>query len=267
MTSQRRLGRILGPDGRTIILALDAPPFFTDIAGVDTTVAAVPSMVPHGLNAVLVPRGIALKRVDPLQPAGLVVRADASNNLYDDALPGSFILNSALDAIQAGADGVVTMTFPGAADHPQLAREVEQLRRDCEAYQLPLIIESLPYTFKGTADPSHADPKVVAAAVRWAAEAGADLVKTRYSGRPEDELIAATATVPVVALGGPKTGLEGYLEFVRHCLDAGAVGVACGRNIIQDPHPVAKVAALGALIHQDLGPDAALALYHEVAGE
>jgi len=265
MSPSRRLSRILGPDGRTVILALDAPAFMVDIAGVDAAVAAVPAMVPHGLDTVLVPKGIAQRAWPSLQGVAMVLRCDTVTDLYDGTVPGTFIANDALDAVRLGADGVVVMGFPGAADHvAPLQLATAELYRGCREYGLPLIIESLPVTFVGK-EPAHRDPVNVAGAVRLAAELGADIVKTRYSGQPEDEIIARQATVPVVALGGPKADLAGYLAFVRHCIDAGASGVAVGRNIVQDPFPVAKVAALAAIVHGEASADEALTVYHDLA--
>jgi DhnA family fructose-bisphosphate aldolase class Ia len=264
MTATRLLSRILGPDGRTVILALDAPAFTGDIAGVDGAVAAVPQMAAVGLNCVLVPKGIALRQSAALQDVGMVLRCDTATDVYDGSIPDTFIVNDALDAVKSGADGVVVMGFPGHGDNVQLQLQTAALYRGCREYGLPLIVEALPFSFVGAED-SHRDPRNVATAVRLAAEYGADIVKTRYSGTAEDKLIAETATVPVVALGGPKTGLEGYLRFVDHCVRMGAAGVAVGRNIVQDPFPVAKVAALAAIIHGEAAPTDALAMYNELA--
>lgn len=264
MSTGRRLSRIIGADGRTVILALDAANFATDIAGVDAAVAAVPTMAEHGLDCVLVTKGIATRAYPSLHGVGMVLRCDAATDIYAGTVPGTYIVNDALDAVRTGADGVVVMGFPGSSDNVELQLQTAELYRDCREYGLPVIIEALPFTFVG-AEPAHRDAKNIAAAVRLAAELGADIVKTRYSGGPDDTVIAATATVPVVALGGPKAGLEGYLEFVKHCIDSGAAGVAVGRNIVQDPYPVAKVAALNTIIHGEGSVNEALTAYNDLA--
>lgn len=263
MSQSRHISRIIGADGRTVILALDAANFSPDIAGVDDAVAAVPLMAEHGLDCVLVTKGIAERASASLGKVGMVLRCDASTDVYQ-TVPGSFIVNDALDAVRVGADGVVIMGFPGSADNVELQQQTAVLYRQCRDFRLPLIIESLPFTFVGS-EPEHRDPHNVACAVRLAAEFGADIVKTRYSGEADDAVIAKNATVPVVALGGPKTNLEGYLEFVEHCIKSGAAGVAVGRNIVQDQFPIAKVAALNAIIHNDAPASEALVVYHDLA--
>ena len=65
--------------------------------------------------------------------------------------------------------------------------------------------------------------------------------------------------VPVVILGGAKKGDERImLENIRSALDAGAVGVAVGRNIFQAEDPATMTAAVAALIHKDASIDAAM---------
>jgi len=262
MTSARRCERIFSDDGKTVILALDAPYFATNIKGVDAAVAAVPEMSRHGLDAVLVPSGIAQRGYRSLRDIAMVLRCDMVTDVYDGTVPATFMVNTALDAVQLAADGVVVMAFPGTASHVGHQVQTQKLHEDCVKYQMPLIVEALPFGYLPT-EPRHSDPANIATAVRIAAELGADVVKTRYSGGSGDELIAAATDVPVVALGGPKADLEGYLGFMRHCIDAGAAGVAVGRNIVEDPDPVAKVAALAAIVHGGATPAEAVALYRD----
>ncbi len=217
-------------------------------------------MVPLGLDAVLVPYGIASRQVEPLRDVAVVLRCDASTNVFDPSVPGTQMVNSALDGVRVGADALVVMTFMGADRAPAAQSAVQDLRARANEYGLPLIVESLPYSYAGVDDPG-SDPGAVAVAARFAEELGADIVKTRLTGTGADARILSSVTVPVVALGGPKTDLPGYLGYVARCLDAGAAGVAVGRNVVEDPDPVAKVAALSALIHQGAGVDEALALY------
>jgi DhnA family fructose-bisphosphate aldolase class Ia len=262
--SSRSLSRIVAPDGRSVILALDAYAFNGSDPGIDETAALVPQMAEVGLDCVLVSKGLARRSAVSLQKVGMVLRCDSATSPFESSLPASFVVNDALDAVRVGADGVVVMSFPGQADHERLQLQTVELYRGCREYGLPLVIEALPFSFLGS-EASHRDPKNVGAAVRLAVEFGADVVKTRFSGEEGDELITAGANVPVVALGGPKAELEGYLNFVRNCVDRGAAGVAVGRNVREDPYPVAKVSALVALVHGDASVAEALDIYRDLA--
>ncbi|MDT1852777.1 phospho-2-dehydro-3-deoxyheptonate aldolase, partial [Acinetobacter baumannii] len=86
-----------------------------------------------------------------------------------------------------------------------------------DRWNVPLIVESLPYGYPVTSDDSN-NPAIIAASARAAVELGADVIKTRFTGSPEDRLIVEAAGVPVLALGGPKPGIDCYFKFVQHCM-------------------------------------------------
>lgn len=258
--SRRRMNRLFAEDGHSFMLALDAHSFSAAPQNVDRAVGLVSQMAPLGLDAALAPLGIATRQSDSLDDVALVLRCDASRNVLDPSVPGTRMVHGADDAVRIGADAVVAMTFLGAEDGRDGQDAVQVLASDAHRQGLPLIVESLPYTFSGKGTPG-LDPAKVALGARLAEELGADVVKTRLTGTPEDKAVFDAVTVPVVALGGPKTGLAEYLEYLARCLDLGASGVAVGRNIVDDPEPAAKVAAMAALIHGGSTVDQALAIY------
>mgnify|MGYP003593143370 FL=1 len=159
-----------------------------------------------------------------------------------------------------GADGVVIMNFPGAENERSTNAFAAMLAQQCDEWNVPFMCESLPYGYPVTT-PESADPKVVAVASRFSEELGADIIKTRFAGTDDDRKIVENCTVPVIALGGPKSDHETYFAFVQHVIECGAKGVAVGRNITQDPKPLAVVSALNALVHQDANAKDAMAIY------
>lgn len=78
-----------------------------------------------------------------------------------------------------------------------------QLAQAADRWNVPLIVESLPYGYPVTSDDSN-NPAIIAASARAAVELGADVIKTRFTGSPEDRLIVEAAGVPVLALEGQK---------------------------------------------------------------
>ena len=99
----------------------------------------------------------------------------------------------------------------------------------------------------------------VAIAARVGAELGADWLKIPYA--PDFKRVTETCYAPVVILGGSKKGSErGMLETIRQALDAGAAGVAIGRNIFQAEDPHAMTAAVAGLLHDDLSVEEAARL-------
>ena len=64
---------------------------------------------------------------------------------------------------------------------------------------------------------------------------------------------------PVVILGGPERSDDrGVLQGIHDAMNAGAIGVAIGRNIWNRERPAHMVAALGAIIHGGASVESAM---------
>lgn len=257
------MNRIFGADGRSVSLALDGFGFAEKTAGVDDAARKVPLMAEYGLNNVLVTYGQARNFADCFTDVGLTLRVDVTAGLYDASVPDTMPAFDVTDALRIGADGVVIMNFPGAHNEVPSNSFAVKLARQSTEWNLPFMCESLPYGYPVTT-PESADPAKIATAARFSEELGADIIKTRFSGTDEDRLIVDNCTVPVLALGGPKSDHETYFGFVQHVIACGASGVAVGRNITQDPKPLAMVSALGALVHEDATAAQAMTIYNEI---
>jgi len=87
-------------------------------------------------------------------------------------------------------------------------------------------------------------------------------VKTYYCD--DFEKVTESCPVPVVIAGGPK--LETELDAFKMAFDAitkGAVGVDMGRNIWQNPHPVAMIKAVRAVVHEGAQPEEAWEIFKQ----
>ncbi|APC10787.1 MULTISPECIES: class I fructose-bisphosphate aldolase [Providencia] len=260
MSKQRRLSKIFAQDGKSVTLALDGYFFSTKTEGIDNTIKQMPELVANGLDCALVTYGMARNYQKEFKDISIVLRVDSTVNVYDNSVPDTQQVFTTEDALKIDADGMVCMTFPGAFNEEKTHAMVARLVKEAEQWNMPFIVESLPYGYPVTSPESN-EAKVIADAARIAVELGADVIKTRFSGTEDDYLIVEASMVPVLALGGPKTDTLGYFKFVEHCMNMGAKGVAVGRNITQDPKPIAMVAGLNAIIHQGASPEEAYALY------
>jgi len=251
MEKTRRMSRIFAKDGKSITLALDGYYFSTKTKGIDETISQLPGLIENGIDAVLVTYGMAKRYAEEFSDIGMLVRADLSTSVFDPSVPYTTGIITVEDALKLGADGIISMTFPGASNEVSSHRIAFDLARQADHWNLPFMCETLPYGYAVTSEASNR-PDVIASGARLGAELGADIIKTRFSGNKEDEEIVRLANRPVLALGGPKTGhILDYFTFVRHCMDVGAKGVAVGRNITQDENPAGVVAALDVLVHQN----------------
>ena len=65
--------------------------------------------------------------------------------------------------------------------------------------------------------------------------------------------------MPVIVLGGAASGDErAFLQGVREAIDAGAAGVAIGRNVWAQEHPRRMARALQAIVHEGASVEVAL---------
>jgi class I fructose-bisphosphate aldolase len=113
--------------------------------------------------------------------------------------------------------------------------------------------ESLEYQFrKETKREWPASVEHLMFCARLAAEQGADIVKTFYTGDPRSfARVVESTPIPVLVLSGPwANDTRQLFSFVRDAIDAGAAGVSMGRNIWQHDHPAAVTRALAGVIHQ-----------------
>jgi DhnA family fructose-bisphosphate aldolase class Ia len=107
----------------------------------------------------------------------------------------------------------------------------------------------------------HNASEMVAHAARVAFELGADVLKLPI---PEElhalENLCQTLPVPVLVMGGPLTDTTRLLHLIEGAMDAGAAGVALGRNVWQHPHPQQMIEVLKQIVHQGLRSKDALEL-------
>jgi fructose-bisphosphate aldolase/2-amino-3,7-dideoxy-D-threo-hept-6-ulosonate synthase len=93
-------------------------------------------------------------------------------------------------------------------------------------------------------------PEIVGHVTRIGAEAGADIVKSVYTGDLDSfKSVVKCCPVPVVIAGGPKSKtVADVLEMCSNAIKAGAKGVTFGRNIFQHDDPSFLVKALSEII-------------------
>ena len=122
---------------------------------------------------------------------------------------------------------------------------------------MPLVAMMYPRG-KNIANPN--DVEVVAHAARAGAELGADIIKTNYTGDPESfARVVKGCPVPVVIAGGPKTETDmEFLQMIDGAMQAGARGVAIGRNVFQHKDPVQMTQAIAAIVNQGKSAEEAM---------
>lgn len=245
---KRRMHRLLREDGRILIVAMDHTSFMDQtVDGLARYGETCRSVVPAGADAFLSPIGSIIAFGEAIGPAAAVASFDASPPYLEVAIER---------ALSVGADAVKTMAYPFTGDDS--LRHASRLAADAARYGVPYIIEPIPGGFAAT---DMHTPEKIAAGARIAAETGADIVKTLYTGDPETmRKVVEYAMVPVVMLGGAKKGSvrDLYQDVYDAVIVAGCAGVAIGNNIWRDPDPAGITRGLAAIIHGGASVDEAL---------
>lgn len=151
------------------------------------------------------------------------------------------------EGLALGADGISVHVNFGSPTESAQVRDLGRVSRDCRRWGLPLLV--MAYA-RGPAIEDAYDAEVVRQIARASAEAGADVVKTVYTGDPDSfRAVTRGCPVPVIIAGGPRKGDDAeVLAMVADAMEAGAKGVSMGRNVFDHPDPAKMVAALRAVI-------------------
>ena len=162
----------------------------------------------------------------------------------------SFILTDTLvddveSAVKLGAVGVAIRASIGPKIGLDMLKIFKTVTKSCEEWGMPLLAMVYP---ENVSNPY--DPKNVKHAARLAAELGADIVKTYYTGSKETfSEVIDTCPVPVLMSGGPKTKTpREFLQKVKDVMEAGAAGVAVGRNVWQAERPDLMLKAIKLIV-------------------
>ncbi|MGH3801318.1 MAG: 2-amino-4,5-dihydroxy-6-one-heptanoic acid-7-phosphate synthase, partial [Pseudonocardiaceae bacterium] len=167
-----------------------------------------------------------------------------------------YLIADVEETLRLGADAVSVHVNLGAEDEGQQIADLASVAEACDRWNMPLLAMMYP---RGPKINNPRDPDLVAHAVTLAADLGADIVKTMYTGSVQTmSEIARNSPVPLIVVGGPRNEDMGeVLTYVDQTLRAGAAGVAMGRNIFQAANPAAAARAVADLVHDTVGLDLA----------
>ncbi len=259
----RRLNRIFRRDGRALIVALDHGLTEGPVKGIEDPSNILIKIANGGADAILTSYGIATRFANEISSFGLILRLDVGGTKLGKMGPGVQFFQVE-DALRVGADAVAVSAFPGTPEERNTLQTMATVIAQAHAWGLPVMAEMQPGGFD--AGPDFFTTDNISLSARVAAELGADWLKVPYAD--EFQRVVRSCYVPVVMLGGVKVNDQRLLfESVWNAIQAGASGIAIGRNIFQADDPTAIVRALTAIIHEGAGIDEAGRLYRQVQTE
>lgn len=255
-----RLNHIFREDGKTLVVAMDHAALFGAMDGLKDPGTVIRQVRSGGADAILTSYGVCKQFTQEIGGMGLILRVDGGISALARERGPLRLVCQVEDALRLGADAVGVMGMPGSRFESQTLPYLSKVVGQCAGWNLPVLAEMLPGGFE---NPSELwTPQGIADACRIGAELGADLIKTAYTGDVESfAKVVEQVYVPIVVLGGTRSeDPRDLLALIHGAMQAGACGVACGRNIFQWKEPARMVQAIAAIIHDGASVGTALEL-------
>jgi class I fructose-bisphosphate aldolase len=186
--------------------------------------------------------GVASHTVEHFAYRGAPARLLTLDTFFRD--PGETVAGTGLIASleQAAALGVDCVKLFMAWNVPNTERAatlslIAGVIERAATYDMPVMVEPI-----GIGLPREDETIALEAdAARCAMEVGADIIKIAYPGAELMSAWAAELRVPLVILGGPRSGdPEDVLHLAEEALGSGARGIVIGRNVWQRPPEVTQ---------------------------
>jgi fructose-bisphosphate aldolase / 2-amino-3,7-dideoxy-D-threo-hept-6-ulosonate synthase len=255
-----RLSRITRK-GRMLCIPMDHSLAVGPIAGLEDPEETINQIARGGATAFLVQKGI-IKSLSKPVPIGMIIQLSASTTL-GMAPNRKVLIASVLESIRLGVDAISIHVNMGGKEEPEMLQQLGMVSDECDSYSVPFIAMMYPRG-ENIKDPS--DPEVVAHVARIGAEAGADIVKTVYTGNPETfREVVRKCPVPVVLAGGSKAESdEALLRMTQDVMNAGAMGVTYGRNVFQHKNPMLITRALKMVVIDKASVEEAMEVFKPV---
>ncbi|MBN1842646.1 MAG: 3-hydroxy-5-phosphonooxypentane-2,4-dione thiolase [Deltaproteobacteria bacterium] len=252
---RNRLSRLIKPDGHCQFLPIDHGYFQGPTRCLERPGETIRDLVPYA-DGLFVTRGVLRTCVAPDIDTPIILRVSGGTSVIGKDLSDEIITTSVEEMIRLNVAAVGLSIFVGSDYEKQALESLALLVNECEDYGIPVMA----VTAVGK-ELEKRTARYLALSCRIAAELGAKLVKTYYCAE-DFEKVTNGCPVPVVMAGGPKceTELEVF-DFVYDGMQKGAIGVNLGRNVWQNPHPLAMMRALNAVVHDGVTPKQAFDLF------
>ena len=241
---KNRMSRMIQPDGHCFFLPIDHGYFQGPTSCLEKPGDTIAPLLPY-CDALFVTRGVLRAAVPPKISKPIILRVSGGASVIGKDLANESLTTSIEEILRLNATAVGMSIFVGSDYEKESLTNLAELVNQCEDFGIPVMA----VTAVGK-ELEKRDARYLSLCCRIAAELGARVVKT-YWCKDFDKVVCG-CPVPVVMAGGPKceTELE-VMEFVYDGMQNGAIGLNLGRNVWQNPHPVAIMRALRAIIHEN----------------
>jgi len=236
-----RMGRIFGEDGRTLVLPVDHGLTLGRIEGLEDPVGVLDGLLDLPCDGLLMAPGLTRHTADRFARRGAPARILTLDTHFREGAepPGAGLAASVEQAAALGVDAVklfMAWNIPARDRSETLARIAGVIER-AERCELPVMVEPIALGMPRSPEAIQLEGD----GARSAMEVGADIIKVAYPGQELMDAWARELQVPLVILGGPRSGdPEGVLTLAEEAVAAGARGIVIGRNVWQRPPDVTR---------------------------
>lgn len=179
----------------------------------------------------------------------LLVKLNGKTSFHTNEEPYSPQLCTVDEAIRLGAKAVGYTIYIGSEMEAKMMQEFSQI--EDEAHAKGLLVTMWAYPRGKHVEGKETTKETVAYGTRLAQEMGADFVKVPYTGDVESFkwVVKSAGITKVLIQGGAKKTEEELLGEIRGAMEAGATGVAIGRNVWQSPNPEVIAAKIAEIVY------------------
>ncbi|ELY43173.1 class I fructose-bisphosphate aldolase [Natronorubrum bangense] len=249
-------------DGKSLILAMDhglehGPVDFEEVPEKLDPSTVFETATHDAVTAMAVQKGVAEGYYPSYEDdVNLLLKLNGTSNLWMGE-PDSPVNCSVDYAAELGADALGFTVYSGSNNEVEMYEEFRDAQEKGREYDLPMVMWSYP---RGQGLKNDTKPSTISYATRIALEIGADIAKVKYPGSKEAmaHAVKSAGDMNVVMSGGSKTSDYEFLSTVEAVMDAGASGLAVGRNVWQREDPTQLLDALEKVIYEGETADAAL---------
>lgn len=189
-------------------------------------------------NALIFQKGIAEKYNEKIKKSKipLIIKLNGKTNLFQGE-PVSRQICSVKEALDLGAKAVGYTIYIGSRYESVMLKEFDSIEEEAHAKGIPVIAWIYP---RGKSVEKKPGGELMAYAARTGLEIGADIIKIKYNGNVKDLkwAVKVAGKTQVMIAGGVHEDEKIFLKQVKEIINAGAAGLAVGRNIWQSGNPV-----------------------------
>lgn len=222
-------------DGKALFLAYDqgmehGPTDFNDESVDPSNILKIAKE--GGFTGVILQKGVAEKYYSGQVP--LILKLNGKTSFIKDE-PYAPQICTVTEALKLGASALGYTVYVGSQEQEKMFTEFSNIEREAHEKGIPVIGWMYP---RGKEVVENAE--TIAYAARVGLEMGADIIKVKYPGdlKSMEWIVKSAGKTKVVVAGGAKEPLDSLLEMTKIVMQAGAIGLAIGRNVWQAEEPL-----------------------------